>query len=77
MSISPGTLTLSCVGKKVKAALQYKIAHDRNYADLVVDNEVLSQLPETDQRQIAFLLAVRADKTVVLCLPVPTTPPVR
>jgi hypothetical protein len=32
--------------EKVKDALLYKIAHDRNYNDLVVDDDVLSQLPE-------------------------------
>jgi hypothetical protein len=30
---------------KVKAALEYKIAHDPNYADLIIDEDVLSQLP--------------------------------
>ena len=28
--------------EKVKAALKYRIAHDQNYSDLVVDDEVLS-----------------------------------
>jgi hypothetical protein len=32
--------------EKVKAALEYKIAHDPNYEDLVIDHGVLSQLPE-------------------------------
>ena len=32
--------------EKVKAALQYKIAHDPDYADLTIDEEALEQLPE-------------------------------
>lgn len=32
--------------EKVKAVLQYKIAHDPSYADLLIDNNVLYQLPE-------------------------------
>ena len=32
--------------EKVKAVLQYKIAHDPNYNDLILDDEVLPQLPE-------------------------------
>jgi hypothetical protein len=31
---------------KVNAALQYKIAHDPDYANLTVDEEALEQLPE-------------------------------
>jgi len=31
--------------EKVKVALEYKIAHDPNYADLVVDHDALNQLP--------------------------------
>jgi len=31
---------------KVKEALEYKIAHDPNYADLIIDETVLRQLPE-------------------------------
>jgi hypothetical protein len=31
---------------KVKATLEYKIAHDPNYADLIIDHDVLRQLPE-------------------------------
>lgn len=30
---------------KVKAALEYKIANDPNYADLIIDENALSQLP--------------------------------
>ena len=32
--------------EKVRAALQYKIAHDPHYADLILDNDALNQLPE-------------------------------
>jgi hypothetical protein len=32
--------------EKIKAALQYKIAHDPNYSDLIIDNDVLQELPE-------------------------------
>lgn len=32
--------------EKVKAALQYKIAHDPDYADLIIDDDALRQLPE-------------------------------
>jgi hypothetical protein len=32
--------------EKVKAALEYKITHDPNYADLIIDHDVLRQLPE-------------------------------
>jgi hypothetical protein len=31
---------------KVKAALEHKIANDPDYADLIIDNEALDQLPE-------------------------------
>jgi hypothetical protein len=31
---------------KVRAALEYKIANDPDYADLIIDNEALDQLPE-------------------------------
>jgi hypothetical protein len=32
--------------QKVKDTLEYKIGHDPNYADLIMDNDVLWQLPE-------------------------------
>ena len=32
--------------EKVKAALQYKIAHGPNYADLIIEDDVMRQLPE-------------------------------
>jgi hypothetical protein len=32
--------------EKVRAALQYKIAHGPHYADLILDNDALNQLPE-------------------------------
>ena len=32
--------------EKVRAVLQYKIAHDLHHADLILDNDALNQLPE-------------------------------
>ena len=31
---------------KVRAALEYKIAHDPDYADLTIDEETMEQLPQ-------------------------------
>jgi hypothetical protein len=44
---------------KVTAALEYKIAHDLDYADPIIDDDVLRQLPEDGS---VADRTVRADK---------------